>query len=213
MSKKLSQALQAIGLGCAGSILAFLIQGTIARYSGYVLLSITLFLIMIWAYRHYPQLFGIRWRYATSVLVLKNTSVLLILHPYHNVWLPPGHRVAFQEYPHESAQKAVLSETGYKVSFMESIHHQECVIDRNTLQLPQPYFVMREDQGHRGGIRSHYDFYYICEIIDEENRRNSKLDARWFTIEELDRLVAKGMLYNDIQYIIKKALKDLKRIT
>lgn len=213
MSSKIFQALLTVVLGCIGSIMAFLVQDAVVKYYGYLLMAIAVVLVVTWIYRHYPKLLGISWRYATSVLILKDSSVLLIWHPYHNVWLPPGHRVSFQEYPHESARKAVLRETGYHVEFVKAIHHQEKMIDRDTLQVPQPYCVMREDQEQRGGIQSHYDFYYVAEIVEEETRHSSVLKARWFTLEELEGLVAKGELYKDVQEIVTKAMNDIKVIT
>ena len=158
------------------------------------------------------MIFSIKWRYATTVIVFNGDKVLLVWQPFHKVLLPPGHRVGFQEYPHKSALKAVLKETGYIVDFTDTIHFEEKSIDRYTWQIPQPYFVMREDQSHRGGIQSHYDFYYVCHEIGKDSHIKGVLNYKWYKISELSNLVSEGKLYNDIEFIINKAYNDVLKL-
>jgi ADP-ribose pyrophosphatase YjhB (NUDIX family) len=209
MKEKIVDAIVSIILGAIGSLLAISLQNDLLRPIGYSLIGFAGLIIFINLYYHYPVILGIKWRYATTVIVFDGDKVLLVWHPFHKVWLPPGHRVGFQEYPHEAALKSVLRETGYVVDFVNTIHYEEKSIDRKTWQIPQPYFVMKEDQGHRGGIRSHYDFYYICHVIRKEPQLKGVLDYKWYEISELERLVSEGKLYQDIRYIVDKAYKDV----
>jgi ADP-ribose pyrophosphatase YjhB (NUDIX family) len=209
MRERISDAIISLIIGIIGSLLITSLQNDLLRTVGYLFIGFAGLTIFINLYYHYPLIFGIKWRYATTVIVFEGDKVLLVWHPFHNVWLPPGHRVGFQEYPHKAALKAVLRETGYVVDFINTIHYEEKSIDRNTWQIPQPYFVMREDQGQRRSIRSHYDFYYVCHVTNKKPQPKGVLDYKWYGIFELGKLVSEGTLYQDIQYIINKAYKDV----
>lgn len=182
MKERIADAIVSIILGIIGSLLTIYLQTEFFKTVGYLFIVLAVVTISMNVYQHYPLILGIKWRYATTVIVLDEDMVLLVWHPFHRVWLPPGHRVGFQEYPHEAALKAVLRETGYVVDFADTIHYEEKSIDRKTWQIPQPYFVMKEEQGHRGGIKVHYDFYYVCRVVEKEPQLKGVLDYKWFNI-------------------------------
>lgn len=210
MIKRLYVAILTIILGSIGSLLAIYIERNYIKAIGYLLIVLSAIVLIFELYRNYPLIFGIKWRYACTVIVLDVDKVLLIWHPQYNIWLPPGKRIPFQRFPHQAAIEAVLKETGYNVEFDEDFHLPEKSIDRDTFQIPQPYFVMREDQGHRGGIKSHYDFYYVCKAEGNSNRIHGVLKHKWFRTSELGDLVDKGELYADILNIIEKVCSDKK---
>lgn len=193
MRERIYDIILSLIIGTIGSLLATYLQNDAIRIIGYLFIVFSVLTILINIYYNYPLIFGIKWRFATTVIVFNEDKdkVLLVWHPFHKVLLPPGHRLGFQEQPHKGALKAVLRETGYIVDFINTIHCQEILIDRDTWQVPQPYFVMREDQGHRGGVRSHYDFYYICQIIGAEEQSKNVLNHKWYSISELGSLFQK----------------------
>ena len=213
MKQKFIGLIITIILSTIGSLLAIYIQNDFLKTIGYLLIFAAAITLIIELYKNYPSLFYITWRYACTVIVFDSDKVLLVWHPYHKVWLPPGQRIAFQQFPHQSALEVVLKETGYEVEFDYDFHYQEKTIDRDTIQIPQPYFVMREDQGQRGGIKSHYDFYYICKLRGHSPQAKNVLDHKWFRIQELDDLFGKGHLYQDILFILNKAFNDRPKMT
>ena len=205
MSKMIYGPIVTIILGIIGSLLATYIKNNYLIALGYFLVIVAAAILVIELYRNYPSIFGIKWRYASTVIVFDEDRVLLIWHPYHKVWLPPGQRIAFQQYPHQAALAAVRKETGYEVAFDNRFHFEEKTIDRDTEQIPQPCFVMKETQGHRRGIKEHYDLYYICLLKGHSPQLKGVLDQKWFRVSELESLVEKGELYKDILFIVNKA--------
>ena len=205
--KSIASAFLGIALGTTGSLLADYLRSDLLMVTGALLLCASGAFLLSEVCRHYPRLFGILWRYATCVVVLRGESVLLVRHKFYEKWMPPGHRVGFQKFPHEAALHAVARETGLRVSYCDSIHCPEKTIEREIKQVPQPFFVMREGEGHRGGIRTHYDLFYVCHVLDEEISGKSDEDCKWFDLSELEGLIEKGELYQSVLFIIRRARK------
>lgn len=210
MIKRIYRPLTSIALGVISSLLATYLKDDMFRWLSYLIFLMAVFLIILDLYQQYPTVFGVRWRYAATGIIIKNNSVLLIWHPFYKCWLPPGSRVPFQEYPHVAVQKAIFRETGYESEFLHGIHHAIKQIDRETKQLPQPYYVALETEGHRGGIKEHYDFYYMCRVTQKKPQKNA-LDHVWTKINDLESLVLKGELNNDVKSIIVSAYKEVSQ--
>lgn len=175
-----------------------------------VIVSISSFGVMLWIVTsRFQSLLGIKWRYAATAIVLRNDEVLMIFHPFYNKWLPPGSRVHFQEYPDIALKRAVQEETGYEVRFNPAIHNIEKSVDRDTWQLPQPYYVAREEDGHRSGVKIHYDFFYVCEVTGQKPQCGNTLNTKWFMVNSLDKLVDDGELFLDVCKLVQRAHRDV----
>src|SRR5271170_3141376 len=60
--------------------------------------------------------------FTATVYVVEEQRVLLLLHPKHGKWLPPGGHLEENETPPECARREVLEETGLQVELIRDEH-------------------------------------------------------------------------------------------
>ena len=58
-------------------------------------------------------------QFTTSVYILHQGQVLLLMHPKLKKWLPPGGHVEENESPPEAAKREVKEETGLEITFIK----------------------------------------------------------------------------------------------
>jgi 8-oxo-dGTP pyrophosphatase MutT (NUDIX family) len=208
-----AQLLASFIVSLAASLVAWRLQSDLVRTLAIIVVICSLGAMFWLIVFRYQSLLGIIWRYAATAIVLRGDEVLMIYHPFYSKWLPPGSRVHFQEYPEMAVKRAVLEETGYEVIFDPSVHYPEKSVDRDTWQLPQPYYVAREEEGHRSGVKIHYDFYYVCRTTGQKPQRRGTLDHKWFSVMDIRQLVDEGSLFPDVGRLIERALLDVNRST
>jgi ADP-ribose pyrophosphatase YjhB (NUDIX family) len=144
--------------------------------AGGVLLYLVLFAVLL-----VLVLFALRWldhrlrsvRYAVSAFVLNDENELLVyMHPFHKVFLQPGGRVRIGEVPHDALarclmERLALAREAYE--FDPRIHDGLDNVGADVgkvVRVPAPFLVQREHEPQRGGVRTHYDLFYVLKLLD-----------------------------------------------
>ncbi len=135
-----------------------------------------------------------------AVMVHKK-RVLLVLHTKLNKWLFPGGHIDENETPDQAVVREVKEETGldFKPSDYGPIDYTSDIIERNAV----PFHA----NVHSVGDHDHYVSLYMGTVDSEklEISPESK-DARWFTIEEIDRLDTNENIKNVAKYALSRKL-------
>src|SRR5882672_5372918 len=57
-----------------------------------------------------------------TVYIVEEKKILLLWHPKHNKWMPPGGHLEANETPPECAHREVLEETGLEIELVKEEH-------------------------------------------------------------------------------------------
>ncbi len=163
----------------------------------------------VWTYERYPKLFGIRGSMATTALIFRDATILLVYHPRQKKWLPPGCHCKGSQKPHEIILLAIEKETGYKAEF-HKVHTKTTRTDRFMVEVPQPFYVQEETQLSGEGHEYHYDMFYVCTVHDEEPKSGGRLAHKWTSLGELTTIVQEGWTYPDVERVALRAYTVVK---
>jgi 8-oxo-dGTP pyrophosphatase MutT (NUDIX family) len=151
-------------------------------------------------------------QFTASVYIIEEDKVLLLLHPKHKRWLPPGGHLEVDELPSECAKREALEETGLIV---ELIKEEHLWIDRwNAMSFERPWLCLLEDMPPHGSqpAHQHIDFIYLGRAvggrISEEHTAQHPI--RWFSIEEILTLEPDREIFVETQQTIKKIFQTLR---
>jgi 8-oxo-dGTP pyrophosphatase MutT (NUDIX family) len=126
--------------------------------------------------------------------------VLLLYHPKHGLWLPPGGHIEHGELPDDAALREVLEETGVRCRL---VGERGVEVDY-PLQLIRPYGVQVENI--RPGVQ-HIDLVYFAVPLDENCAVSDECAARdragWYAANDLEALGAN----DEIRQWVAKALR------
>ena len=141
-------------------------------------------------------------RYAVLIFFLNSKNeLLLIRHPFHKCYLPPGGRLNQWELPHEAVAKRLKEETGIE-SFQlhPQFHNPKLVISEIVEDVPRPYSVHMEHRRQRGFVSFHYAFVYICKFKgrDEPLPRVEGYEPAFFTLQQIYVMPRGTIPYDDI---------------
>ncbi|MEE7506814.1 NUDIX hydrolase [Methylobacterium mesophilicum] len=141
-------------------------------------------------------------RFAALVYFLGNDNrLLLIKHPYHRRYLPPGGRLKYGETPDQAVANRLREETGIvNFEYHPIFHATYRPVSDLVEEVPRPYAVQREHRRQRGGVRSHYDFIYVCKFASREEiiSNSSIYHARWASYDELTRMEMDVRPFDDV---------------
>lgn len=143
-------------------------------------------------------------QYTGTVYILFEDRVLLHFHKKFNKWLPPGGHVEPNELPHEAALREAFEETGLRVQIIEQENIK--IDEKNAISIPRPYLTLLE---HIPAIGSepphqHIDFVYVGTTDTPET--NGVEECRWFSIDDINRLVDEVEAFPDIKQVAKQVL-------
>src|SRR5215212_6716560 len=121
---------------------------------------------------------GVVREFTVATFVVHRGRVLLLWHPKHSMWLPPGGHIEAGELPDEAAVREVLEETGVRVRL---VGERGLNVDYPT-QLVRPWGVQ------------HIDLVYFAVPVDDDCEVSGECAARdragWYDAAELADLGA-----------------------
>ncbi len=141
-------------------------------------------------------------RYAVLIFFLNSKNqLLLIRHPYHKCYLPPGGRLSQWELPHEAVSRKLKEEVGVtSYELHPTFHNPPVVISEKVEDVPRPYTVHMEHRRQRNLIRFHYAFVYVCRFKgnDETLPRVADYEPHFFDLESIYNMPRGTIPYDDI---------------
>ena len=130
---------------------------------------------------------GVVREFTVATFVVQRGRVLLLWHPKHSMWLPPGGHIEAGELPDDAAVREVLEETGVNVQLVG-----ERGLDVSyPPQLVLPFGVQVENI--KPGVQ-HIDLVYFAVPVDEDPQVSDECAARdragWYDVGTLEALGA-----------------------
>lgn len=119
--------------------------------------------------------------FTATAYIIEEKRVLLLFHPKHQKWLPPGGHIEPNETPPDCACRETLEETGLEI---EIIPQENLWIEAwNATSFPRPYLCLLEEIPAHGThpAHQHMDFIYLARPIGGELFN----DVRWFSLPEV----------------------------
>lgn len=160
--------------------------------------------LIIWIYEKFPKYLCIWGSFAATALVFNNEKqTLLVFNPRQKMWVPPGTHFKGKHRPDLVVLEAVKRETGYKAE-LHALHSQRRLIDRFSVEVPQPFYILEETQLAGEGHNFHTDLFYVCVIKNNDNSEGAH-NNRWFSLDEVRSLVKDRNTYPDVLKLVEKA--------
>ena len=115
-----------------------------------------------------------------SGIVIRDASLLMILHPFLLKWLQPGGHVEYGETPLQAAMREVLEETGLYGAPHPWHEHHLMPFDIDVHGIPAN--PAKAELAHW-----HYDFRYVlCDVKVSSQMPESDHEVAWRLLEEVD---------------------------
>lgn len=145
--------------------------------------------------------------FTTSVYILHEGCVLLLMHPKLDMWLPPGGHIEENESPTEAAKREVREETGLEITF---IKQENIWVNRwNAASFERPYLCLTEEIPPFGdqAAHQHLDFIYLAR--PEGNTTPQGEDPlKWFTLGEVMEMKSDEEIFTETQEVIKNIFDE-----
>ena len=122
--------------------------------------------------------------FTATVYIIENEKVLLLLHPKHRKWLPPGGHIEPNETPPECACREAFEETGLAIEIIPQ--ENLWVEDWNATSFCRPYLCLLENMPAHGThpAHQHMDLIYLAKPIGGYLLEGVK----WFSLSEVKAL-------------------------
>jgi 8-oxo-dGTP pyrophosphatase MutT (NUDIX family) len=140
-------------------------------------------------------------QFTATAYVIQDERVLLIFHPKHRKWLPPGGHLESNETPPECARREVLEETGLQIALVKEEHIW--VNRENAVSCERPFLCLIENipAYQDQPAHQHIDFIFIGYPV-EGKLHSCPSQLRWFTVQEVLELKSDEEIFADTQDII-----------
>lgn len=149
--------------------------------------------------------------FTTTVYIIHQEKVLLLLHPKFEKWLPPGGHIEENETPPEAAKREVLEETGFDIKLVSDEHlwmnhPNTCSIERPFHCALQNIPSFRDEEEHQ-----HIDLAFLAHPrgVAKEKKEVIEEHLKWFSLEEIETLTEDD-IFHDVKAIIKNILAPEK---
>jgi len=143
-----------------------------------------------------------RGRYAVLIFLIDSDyRLLLIKHPFHGVYIPPGGRLNASEPPHMAVARVLSEEVGLdRFEFHPLFHERDIQLSEVVQQVPRPFAVHMERRSQRDWVPFHYAFLYVCRPTLQPFIPPDSLShkPRWFNLEEVYNLPHGDYPFDDI---------------
>lgn len=134
---------------------------------------------------------------ATCYLIFEE-KFLLLFHPKHGKWIPPGGHLEENETPPEAARREVEEETGLLIDF----YRQEnlWVDEWNGKSIERPFSCLLENIPDRPEeeAHQHIDFIYVAHPVG-----GTLTEGKWFSLEEVQSLKTHEEIFLDTQKTVQ----------
>ncbi len=154
-------------------------------------------------------------QFTATVYIIENDKVLLLFHPKHRKWLPPGGHLEQNEIPPEAAIREALEETGLHIELIKDEH---VWISRfNAVSFVRPWLCLLEYMPPHGNqsAHQHVDFIYLGRpiggAITEEHQRCNAI--RWLTLEEVLAFKPDEDIFAETQTTLAQIFKELADVS
>lgn len=140
--------------------------------------------------------------FTATTYVFDGDKVLLILHPKHKKWLPPGGHLDANELPTEAARREVLEETGYTILIEKE---EDIWIDTpfsKSMERPRLCLIEEIDSSH-----FHIDLIYVATV--DKKVAKAELTYKWMDLSEI-KLLKTEELFPDTLPILTQLFKERK---
>ena len=141
-------------------------------------------------------------------------ELLLIRHPFHQCYLPPGGGLKDGELPHKAVAERLKEETGIlNFKFHPDFHNPFLVISEKVEDVPGPYSVHLELRPQSTGAEFHYAFVYVCcfDGADQPLSPMREYQPRWMSLEKIYELPKGQIPFDDIMVRYEDILRHLGR--
>ena len=148
--------------------------------------------------------------FVTSVYILQDDQVLLLMHPKLNKWLPPGGHVEENETPVEAALREVEEETGLAVELFSDEH--VWIEKWNAKSFHRPFLCLLEEipPYKDQPAHQHIDLIYLARPApNSELRPTPDHPLRWFSFDEVQSLQSDEEIFAETQEVIQAIMEHL----
>lgn len=149
--------------------------------------------------------------FTVTCYLIEENRVLLLHHPKHKKWLPPGGHLLENELPTEGVMREVVEETGLQIELLSD--DQIWIEEWNAKSILRPYLCLVEkipsfaDQD----AHEHIDLIYIGRPIGGVLLEDPLL--RWFTLQEVFALQRDREIFFETQKTIEHLLHRAKNFS
>ena len=151
--------------------------------------------------------------YAVLIFFLnKRNELLLIKHPFHGCYLPPGGGLKQGEVPHLAVAERLKEETGIQeFEFHPKFHNSDLVISEKVRDVPSPYSVHFELREQSTGAEYHYAFVYVCRFkgADQALAPLKDYQPAWMYLEKIYKLPQGEIPFDDIMVRYEDILRSM----
>ncbi len=148
----------------------------------------------------------IKRHFTVTCYLIEEERVLLLYHPKHKKWLPPGGHLEENETPVEGLKREVLEETGLLIELFSD--ERLWIEEWNAKSMPRPYFCLLEKIPPHGNQteHEHMDLIYVGRPIGGTLIEN----VRWFTLSEVMALSSDVDIFLETQKAIQHLLHRIE---
>ncbi len=142
--------------------------------------------------------------FTVTTYILDPPRVLLLHHPKHGKWLPPGGHLEPGETPPQGAKREVLEETGLEI---ELVSQENLWLEYwNAKSFQRPYLCLLEEIPRHGTqpAHQHMDLIYVGKVIGGKQILSESL--RWFTLREVLQMVPDEEIFGETMKTIEHLL-------
>lgn len=138
-------------------------------------------------------------QFTSTCVVIDEDRFLMIYHPKHKKWNPPGGHLEADETPPEGARREIREETGLEIEFL--LQENVWVNDKDAVSIERPFACFLENIPEHNGQagHQHIDLIFVAKPIGGE-----LTDGRWFTLQEIEELVPGEEIFLNTQELLRK---------
>ena len=141
--------------------------------------------------------------FTATAYILDDHKTVLIYHPKHKKWLPPGGHLHENETPPECALREAKEETGLDIVL---IRQENLWLDFwNASSIERPYLCLLENIPAHGETPAHQ---HIDQIFLAKPVGGALLpSAQWFTLSEIEKLEDDVDIFVETKKTLRHLLK------
>lgn len=142
--------------------------------------------------------------FTVSCYIFDELKTLLLFHPKHKKWLPPGGHLEENETPVEGIKREVFEETGLEIAFFNQ--ENLWIVEENAESFARPYLCLLENvpSYEKESAHQHIDLIYVAYPIG-----GTLIEGKWFSEKEINDLIPSKDIFADSPLVIRKIFSQL----